>query len=57
MQPAGTRRLYAVNPAPLREVDEWPDPFRRFWTPPTTAPMTPPTWVTEISWYGRRAAG
>jgi DNA-binding transcriptional ArsR family regulator len=30
---AGTRRLYAVSPAPLREVAEWLDPFRRFWAP------------------------
>lgn len=29
---AGTRRLYAVNPEPLREVDAWLDQFRRFWT-------------------------
>jgi DNA-binding transcriptional ArsR family regulator len=29
----GTRRLYAVDPAPLREADRWLDPFRRFWTP------------------------
>jgi DNA-binding transcriptional ArsR family regulator len=29
----GTRRLYAVNPQPLREVDGWLDPFRRFWAP------------------------
>ena len=27
----GTRRLYAVDPAPLREVDAWLDPFRAFW--------------------------
>ncbi len=27
----GTRRLYAVDPAPLREVDNWLDHFRRFW--------------------------
>ena len=27
----GTRRLYAVDTAPLHEVDEWLDPFRRFW--------------------------
>lgn len=27
----GTRRLYAVEPAPLREVDTWLDPFRAFW--------------------------
>jgi DNA-binding transcriptional ArsR family regulator len=28
----GTRRLYAVDPAPLREVDAWLEPFRGFWT-------------------------
>ncbi|WP_028927053.1 ArsR/SmtB family transcription factor [Pseudonocardia acaciae] len=28
----GTRRLYAVDSAPLREVDEWLEPFRRFWS-------------------------
>ena len=27
----GTRRLYAVDPAPLQEVDMWLEPFRRFW--------------------------
>lgn len=27
----GTRRLYAVDTGPLREVDEWLAPFRRFW--------------------------
>jgi DNA-binding transcriptional ArsR family regulator len=25
------RRLYAVQPAPLREVDDWLEPFRHFW--------------------------
>jgi DNA-binding transcriptional ArsR family regulator len=30
----GTRRLYAVDPEPLREADQWfADHFRRFWTP------------------------
>ena len=29
----GARRLYAVNTGPLRDVDEWLDRFRRFWTP------------------------
>ena len=29
----GTRRLYAVDPEPLREADEWLEHFRRFWTP------------------------
>ena len=28
----GTRRLYAVAPAPLREVDVWLERFRGFWT-------------------------
>lgn len=29
----GTRRLYALESAPLRDIDEWIDPFRRFWAP------------------------
>lgn len=29
----GTRRLYAIDPAPLREADEWLAAFRAFWTP------------------------
>ena len=33
VRPAGTRRLYAVRDEPLRDVDEWLDRFRRFWTP------------------------
>jgi len=36
----GTRRLYAVDPGPLREVDRWLDHFRRFWTPPLHALAT-----------------
>jgi DNA-binding transcriptional ArsR family regulator len=28
----GPRRLYAVDPGPLREVDVWLDQFRAFWT-------------------------
>ncbi len=28
---AGTRRLYAVDTSPLREVDTWLEPYRRFW--------------------------
>ncbi len=30
---AGTRRLYAIDPAPLQSVDEWLAPYRKFWTP------------------------
>jgi DNA-binding transcriptional ArsR family regulator len=29
----GTRRLYAVDAAPLEQVDAWLDGFRRFWAP------------------------
>jgi DNA-binding transcriptional ArsR family regulator len=29
----GARRVYAVEPGPLREVDGWLDHFRAFWTP------------------------
>jgi DNA-binding transcriptional ArsR family regulator len=31
VRPEGTRRLYAVDSEPLREVDMWLDRFRRFW--------------------------
>ena len=30
---AGARRIYAVDPEPLRDVDAWLDRFRRFWEP------------------------
>lgn len=40
VRPEGTRRLYAVNPGPLRQVDEWLAGFRRFWTPPLEALAT-----------------
>ena len=26
------RRVYRIRPEPLRELDAWLDPFRRFWT-------------------------
>jgi len=28
----GARRLYSVDPAPLREIDMWLERYRRFWT-------------------------
>ena len=31
MLDSGARRLYAVDAAPLQEVDVWLDHFRRFW--------------------------
>jgi DNA-binding transcriptional ArsR family regulator len=44
----GTRRLYAVDAAPLAEVDAWLAQFRRFWGPPLDA------LATEIA-RGKRA--
>jgi DNA-binding transcriptional ArsR family regulator len=32
VRPDGTRRLYSVDPAPLREIDQWLERYRRFWT-------------------------
>ena len=40
VRPVGARRVYAVDPAPLREVDAWLDRFRRYWTPPLDALAT-----------------
>ena len=31
VRPVGTRRLYAVDPAPLREIAEWVERYRRQW--------------------------
>ena len=33
VRPDGTRRLYAIDPAPLAEADAWFAAFRRFWQP------------------------
>jgi DNA-binding transcriptional ArsR family regulator len=33
VRPEGNRRVYAVAPDPLREIDAWLDHFRRFWEP------------------------
>ena len=33
VRPEGTRRLYAVEHEPLRDVDAWLDRFRAFWAP------------------------
>jgi DNA-binding transcriptional ArsR family regulator len=40
VRPEGTRRLYAVRPEPLQDVDEWLSRFRRFWTPRLAALAT-----------------
>ena len=31
-RPEGTKRLYSIDPAPLRSVDAWLDQFRHFWS-------------------------
>ena len=36
----GTRRLYAVESSPLREVDRWLEHFRAFWAQPLDALAT-----------------
>jgi DNA-binding transcriptional ArsR family regulator len=33
VRPEGARRLYAVCPEPLHEVDAWLERFRRYWAP------------------------
>ena len=33
VRPEGTRRMYAVSPGALRDVDTWLNRFRRTWTP------------------------
>jgi DNA-binding transcriptional ArsR family regulator len=30
---SGSRRIYALDAAPLSEVDQWLSQFRRFWAP------------------------
>ena len=32
VRPDGARRLYSVDPEPLREIDRWLDRYRRFWS-------------------------
>jgi DNA-binding transcriptional ArsR family regulator len=40
VRPEGARRLYAVNPESLHDVDAWLERFRRFWAPPLEALAT-----------------
>ena len=40
VRPDGARRLYAVDPAPLQQIDVWLDRYRRFWTQPLDALAT-----------------
>lgn len=32
VRPQGTRRIYSLDVSPLRDVDNWLDRFRGFWT-------------------------
>lgn len=48
VRPQGTRRLYAVEPQALRDIDAWLERFRAFWAQPLDA------LETEIA-RGRRA--
>ena len=36
----GARRIYALDADPLREIDAWLRPFRRFWEPKLDALAT-----------------
>ena len=40
VRPEGARRLYALKPEPLADVDAWLDRVRRFWGPPLDALAT-----------------
>ncbi len=31
VRPEGTRRVYSLDPAPLRDIDDWLERFRVFW--------------------------
>lgn len=47
----GTRRIYAVNAEPLRDIDAWLDRFREFWEPKLDA------LATEVARGKRRRKG
>lgn len=32
VRPEGTRRVYSLDAAPLRDIDDWLERFRGFWT-------------------------
>lgn len=36
----GPRRMYAIDPEPMRQVDAWLDRFRSFWAPKLEALAT-----------------
>src|SRR4029079_1734107 len=40
VRPAGTRRLYAVDAAPLHDLEDWIERVRRFWDQRLDSPET-----------------
>lgn len=32
VEPDGQRRLYSIRPQPMAELDEWLEPYRKFWS-------------------------
>jgi DNA-binding transcriptional ArsR family regulator len=40
VRPEGARRLYAVEPQPLRDAEQWLERFHRFWAQPLDALAT-----------------
>jgi DNA-binding transcriptional ArsR family regulator len=40
VRPEGTRRVYAMEPGPLREIDRWLERFRSHWEPKLDALAT-----------------
>lgn len=50
VRPDGTRRIYTLDPTPMRDVDAWLDRFRGFWTHKLDA------LATEVA-RGKRARG
>lgn len=50
VRPEGTRRLYALDATPLRDIDDWLERFRVFW------PVRLDALATEIA-RGKKARG
>lgn len=50
VRPEGARRIYALDPEPLRQIDDWLERYRGFWTHKLEA------LATEVA-RGKRARG
>ena len=50
VRPEGTRRVYALDATPLRDIDDWLERFRTFW------PVKLDALATEIA-RGKKARG